>query len=71
MWDVTGWAIVTWLKITLLLAVGVGVAWLALPAGSGWFWVALLGAGAAELFTTRQLTREWVDRARWSWWWAR
>ncbi|MFC4949037.1 hypothetical protein [Pseudonocardia sp. GCM10023141] len=69
--DVTGWALLTWLKITLALAVGVGLVWLALPAGSGWFWVAVLAACVMEWFTIRQLGREWVENARWHWWWTR
>ena len=27
MWAVTGWAVATWLKITVFLALGVGAAW--------------------------------------------
>ena len=35
MWGVTGWVIRTWLRITILLALGVGAAWLWLT--PGWF----------------------------------
>jgi polyferredoxin len=71
MWDVTGWAALTWLKTTVLLALGVGAAWLALPAGSGWFPLVCIAAVLADLLALRALAREWTDAARWSWWWAR
>ena len=35
MWAVTGWAVATWLKITVFLALGVGAAWL--WCSPGWF----------------------------------
>ena len=35
MWGVTGWALRTWLRITVFLALGVGAAWLWCP--PGWF----------------------------------
>lgn len=70
MWAVTGWALATWAKFTLLLAAFVGVAWLACGTGSGGFWAALLGAGVLEIYAVRQLAREWAYEARSSWWWA-
>lgn len=70
MWAVTGWAFATWLRCTLLLTALVGVAWLVLGTGSGWFWAALLGAGLLEVWAVRQLGREWAYEARSSWWWA-
>jgi hypothetical protein len=71
MLDVTGWVLAVWIKWTLALALGVGIAWLALPAGSGWFWVIVIAAAAIEWFIIRQLAREWVHQAHFSWWWAR
>ncbi len=70
MWDVTGWALAVWLKITALLAAGVGVAWLLLGDGSDWFWAAWLAAVGLEVYAARQLGREWASEARSSWWWS-
>jgi hypothetical protein len=67
---VTGWALATWLKSTLLLAAIVGVVWLVYGAGSGWFWGALVGSCVLEVWAVRQLGREWAYEARSSWWWA-
>jgi hypothetical protein len=71
MWEVTGWALATWAKLTALLALGVGVAWLLLGAGSGWFWAITSGAVLVDLYLARQLVREWGHEARYRWWWAR
>lgn len=71
MWAVTGWAAATWLRVTLALATTVGVLWLVLGAGSGWFWAAVLGAALIEWKTTRALAAEWGAEARYSWWWTR
>jgi hypothetical protein len=71
MWAVTGWAAATWLKTTLALATTVGVLWLVLGTGSGWFWVAVLTAALVEWRVTRALVAEWGWEARYSWWWAR
>lgn len=71
MLDVTGWVLAVWIKCTLALAIGVGVAWLVLPTRSGWLWVIVAAAAWAELFITRQLGREWAHQAHFSWWWAR
>jgi len=71
MWEVTGWALATWFKLTLLFAAAVGIAWLALGADSGWFWAITAAAVAAELHITRQLAREWGHEARSRWWWVR
>ncbi len=68
---VTCWALRTWLKLTVLLALVVGGLWLWLGTGSGWFWTALAGAGFVEWFLIRQLAREWAWQARGEWWWAR
>ncbi|MEK6437478.1 hypothetical protein [Pseudonocardia sp. T1-2H] len=71
MWAVTGWAAATWLRVTLALATTVGVLWLVLGTGSGWFWAAVLGAALIEWKTTRALAAEWGAEARYSWWWTR
>jgi hypothetical protein len=72
MWAVTGWVVVTWLKMTIALAAAVAVAWLAFGAGSGAFVLACIGAGVGELYLSRQLCREWADEARITcWWWSR
>ena len=46
MWAATGWVIATWLRVTLVLAAAVGVAWLTLGAHSGGFWLACAAAVA-------------------------
>jgi hypothetical protein len=69
MWAVSGWALATWVKVTLLLTLGVLVAWLALT--PGWFWLVAALAVLADLYVVRQLAREWADEARITcWWWA-
>jgi hypothetical protein len=70
MWAVTGWALATWLKVTALLGALVLIAWLVYGIDSGWFWLAVLGGSVVELWTIRQLSREWTFEARSSWWWA-
>ncbi len=37
MWAVTGWALATWARVTVLLGLGVLLAWLTLD--PGWFWL--------------------------------
>ena len=71
MWEVTGWAFLTWLKLTVLLAGAVGVAWLILGSGSGLFWIITATAVLLELHMARQLAREWGYEASYRWWWAR
>lgn len=68
MWAVTGWAVATWLRVTLLLAVAVGAAWL--WCSPGWFTVACVAGAVGELWAIRQLAREWTYEARSSWWWT-
>jgi hypothetical protein len=70
MWAVTGWALTTWLKVTVFLLLGVGVAWLVWGAHSGQFLLALVGAALLETYAIRQLCREWAHEARSSWWWS-
>lgn len=71
MLDVTGWVLAVWLKWTLILAAGVGAAWLTLTADSVWFWTIAAAAGWVECYIIRQLGREWAHEAHLSWWWAR
>lgn len=68
MWAVTGWALTTWLRVTLLVALGVGAAWLWCT--PGWFTVAWIAGAVIELWAIRQLAREWAYEARSSWWWT-
>src|SRR6185437_2320609 len=48
MWAVTGWAVATWLKITVFLVLGVGAAWL--WCSPGWFAVIVIAAALVELW---------------------
>ena len=67
---VTAWALATWAKVTLVLALGVLLAWLTLP--TDWFWFLTALAVLAQCYTLRQLAREWADEARLRcWWWNR
>lgn len=68
MWAVTGWALTTWLRVTLLVALGVGAAWLWCT--PGWFLTACITGTVVELWAVRQLAREWAHEARSSWWWT-
>jgi hypothetical protein len=68
MWAVTGWAIGIWLRVTLLVALGLGAAWL--WCSPGWFVLFVAAAVLVELWAIRQLAREWAHEARSSWWWS-
>jgi membrane protein YdbS with pleckstrin-like domain len=70
MWDVTAWAVVTWLRTTALLALAVGACWLFFGVGSGQFTLAVIAAAVAELYAVRQLGREWAHEASLRWWWS-
>ena len=70
MWAVTGWALATWLKVTVFLAAAVGVVWFVWGGQSGPFLLALTGAVLLEGYAVRQLCREWAYEARSSWWWS-
>ena len=69
MWGVTGWVLRAWLRITILLALGVGAVWLWCP--PGWLTLAVITAALVELRTLRQLAREWSYQAFATWWWSR
>ena len=71
MFEMTTWALITWLKLTALLIGAVTVAWFALGTQSGAFWLITIGAVLAEGWIVRQLAREWGHEARFRWWWAR
>jgi hypothetical protein len=70
MWDVTTWAAATWLKLTVLNALAVGVCWL-LFGGTGGYVFVVIAAVLAEVYLTRQLVREWNFEAGLRWWWNR
>jgi hypothetical protein len=70
MWDVTAWALVTWLKSSALLALLVGVCWLAFEQHSGAFALAVIAAVLGELHISRQVVREWRHEAGYRWWWS-
>ncbi|ALE72995.1 hypothetical protein FRP1_07630 [Pseudonocardia sp. EC080625-04] len=70
MLSTTRWALRTWAKLTLLLAVLVGGLWLWLGTGSGWFWTAATLAAVCEYYVVRQLAREWSWEAWATWWWS-
>ncbi len=70
MWAVTGWALATWLRVTVLLGLGVLLAWLTLD--PGWFWLVAGLAVLADCYAARQLCREWTHEAHLTcWWWPR
>ena len=67
---VTAWALATWVRVTLVLAALVGLAWLVWGGHSGQFVLAVVGALLLEGYAVRQLCREWAYEARSSWWWT-
>lgn len=69
MWETTTWAVVTWLKGSLVLAAVVGVCWLVYGLGSGQFALAAIVAALGELYLLRALAREWGHEASMRWWW--
>jgi hypothetical protein len=69
MWHTTGWAVRTWLKVTLLLGVLLAVAAIAWGIGTRPFVLAVIVAVLVELLTIRGLCREWAFDARGRWWW--
>jgi hypothetical protein len=71
MWEATVWALGTWVKVTALLAVLLGICWLWLGSGSGGFVLAVLAAVLIEIHLTRALLRELGTEAGMHWWWTR
>jgi hypothetical protein len=66
-----GWVIRTWLKITVGLAVVVGLVWL-FTDHPGYVVAAVICAGLADLWVIRALCQEWVFEARvFCWWWPK
>ena len=70
MWTTTAWAVRTWLKLTVALALGVFGVWL-LVDQRGWFYASLLGAALIEYWALRALGKEWAYNAQSRWWWSR
>jgi hypothetical protein len=70
MWGVTGWALRTWLKLTIGLGLGVLGVWL-LADRPGYTLTAVLVAALIELWAIGALAREWAYEARACWWWPR
>ena len=67
----TGWALRTWLKITIGLAAGVAGVWL-FTDRPGYVTAAVILAVLAEIWTIKALCREWVYEARlFCWWWPK
>ncbi len=70
MWETTGWALATWLKGTLLLALLVASCWWWFGTGSGALVLAVIAAVLVEIHLTRLLLREWAHEASFRWWWG-
>jgi hypothetical protein len=70
MWTTTAWAVRTWLKVTVVLALAVFGVWL-LVDQRGWFYASLLGAVLIEYWALRALGKEWAYDAQSRWWWSR
>jgi hypothetical protein len=67
MLSTTGWALKTWFKITLALAVAVFFVWLCLSTAC--FCLAVIAAVLIDLWVIKSLYREWVFEASFRWWW--
>lgn len=70
MWEATTWALATWLKGTLLLALLVAGCWWWFGTGSGALVLAVITAVLIEIHLTRLLVREWTHEASFRWWWG-
>ena len=68
MWRVTGWALRTWLKVTIGLGLGVLGVWLLADRFTA---ATAICAVLVEVWATGALAREWAYEARSSWWWPR
>lgn len=71
MWEVTGYCLITWLRITTILAILVGIAALVWGLGSVPFWLILATAVGLDWLAIRGLAREWSYHACGRWWWPR
>ncbi len=69
MGGVTGWVLLTWLKITVGLGLGVLGVWV-FTDRPGYLTASLIVAGLVELWVIKALAREWAYEARTSWWWT-
>lgn len=69
MGTVTAWALRTWLKVTLVLGLGVFGVWL-FSDHPGEVLAAVIVAGLVEIWTLKALAREWAYEARTAWWWS-
>lgn len=65
----TGRCLVTWLKVTAVLAALVALVGLIWGWGSDPFVLAVVLAAVLELLAIRGLLREWSFEASGSWWW--
>lgn len=71
MLEITTWALAVWARWTMALTVGVALVWWLLPTDSGWLPAVAVAALGIEYYICRQLCREWLHQAQFSWWWAR
>lgn len=69
MTSVTGWVMLTWLKITVTLGLGVLSVWL-FADRPGYTLAAVIVAVLVEVWTVKALAREWAYEARTAWWWS-
>lgn len=69
MGTVTGWVLLTWLKITAALALGVLGVWL-FTDRPGYTFAAVIVSGLIEVWSVKALAKEWAYEARTSWWWT-
>jgi hypothetical protein len=66
----TGWLLRAWCKLTAVLLVMCGAAWLFAP--PGWCTASVIVSGLVEVWAVRALAHEWVWEARiGTWWWPR
>jgi hypothetical protein len=70
MWEATTWALATWLKGTVLLALLVAGCWWWFGTGSGALVLTVIAAVLVEIHLTRLLVREWTHEASFRWWWG-
>ncbi|MEJ3652539.1 hypothetical protein WEH80_06100 [Actinomycetes bacterium KLBMP 9759] len=63
------WAAFTWLKLTIVNVVIVGICWLTFGDNPG-FVLVIVFAVIAEACLIRQLGKEWRLEASLRWWWS-
>jgi hypothetical protein len=69
MTSITGWALLTWLKITAALGLCVLGVWLFADT-PGYTVLAVIVAGIVEIWSVKALAKEWASEARTCWWWT-